>query len=187
MTDNFAVPGDNVGNSLEYLPVFGIYAKDDDLYSSGIGEVQFDVKEHAAKLNVATRIPKLQSVGIVTYGLVIEVNENSALIDLIPIKSGKFDFAVNGLSAILRVSDVRRGFVKDLKEEFKSGDIVKVKIVNVSKHTVNLTTDRPELGVIKTVCTRCRHDVSIVNGRLRCTNCGNNEYRKISNEYGMIR
>ena len=179
------LPGDYVGVSEEYLPGFGVYSEEDKLYSSNVGELDLDAKTHVAKVMVKTRIPKMQSPGIIVIGIVAGVMENVALIDLLPFKSKNFVFVPQGATAILHVSKVKRGYIEHLSSEIKTGDIVRVKIIEVSKHTVNLTTDEKNLGVIKAYCSICRHELKRSGRMLVCDNCKNKENRKMAYDYGM--
>lgn len=179
------LPGDYIGISEEYLPGFGVYSEKDKLYSSNIGNLDLDIRNHVAKVMVKTRIPKMQSPGIIVIGIVVNVMENIALIDLIPFKSKNFVFVPQGTTAVLHVSKVKRGFIKELSKEIKAGDIIRVKIIEVSKHTVSLTTDGKDLGVIKAYCSICRHELTKRGPGLFCDNCKNKEYRKTAYDYGM--
>ena len=180
----FVLPGDEIASALEYLPSFGTYSDEDNVRSSSIGRPELIESERIARVNIATKIPKVQQAGTYTYGVVSSVNDTKALIDLITLDSGKFKLVPPGKTAILRVENVRRGFVKSMKNEFKIGDIVKVKITSVSKTDVNLTTDEKELGVVKAYCGKCRGKMKkIDNYKVKCTNCGWIETRKLSSEY----
>lgn len=179
------LPGDYIGVSEEYLPGFGVYSEKGKLYSSNVGDLELDLKDHVAKIMVKTRIPKMQSPGIIAIGIVVSAMENTALIDLLPFESKNFVFVPQGLTAVLHVSKVKRGFIKDLSKEIKAGDIVRVKITEVSKHTVSLTTDGKNLGVIKAYCSMCRHELKKRGTGLFCDNCKNREYRKTAYDYGM--
>lgn len=174
-----------MGSSLEYLPGLGTFAKDDDVLSSNIGVPALDAKNHLARLDILTRVPKLQGVGTVTLGTIAELTESSALIDLEPTKADGFDLVPNGITAVLRVSDVKNSYVESMKAEFRTGDIVKVRIVNVSKHTVALSTDGKSLGVVKAACARCRSTLDLSDENLKCSACGSVETRKLSADYGI--
>ncbi len=178
------LPGDEIASALEYLPSFGTYSDEDNIRSSSIGYPELNKSERTARVNILTKIPKLQQVGTYTYGVVSSINDTKAMVDLITLDSGKFRLVSPGKTAILKVENVRRGFVKSLKNEFKIGDIVKVKIINISKTDINLTTDERELGVVKAYCSKCRSEMKkIDNHRVKCTNCGWVETRKLSSEY----
>ena len=186
MKEKFVLPGDSIANALEYLPSFGTYADEDDVRSSATGESELNETERTAKIRIATKIPKIQQRGTFTYGTVVKVSDKRAMIDLHSFESGKFRLIPSGETAILKVEDVKRGFVKSMKEEFKEGDLIKVKIINVSKTGVDLTTDERDLGVIKTNCSRCRKDVSRIGFKVKCNSCVWVENRKLSSQYNEV-
>jgi exosome complex component CSL4 len=179
------LPGDYVAEGEEYLPGFGVYSDGDKLYASASGELELDAKTHTAKVVPSTRTAKLQSEGTVTLGVIANVMSDSvALVDLMPIKEDRKDLVVNGTTSILHVRDVKRGFTKSIKDEFKVGDIVRVKIIEVSPHTVKLTTSELNLGVIKAYCIHCRSELVKSGTSLTCPQCKCNEFRKMANDYG---
>jgi len=180
----FVLPGEHIGTVEEFSPSFGVYAKDDEVLSSNTGELDIDIKSHVARVTCATRIPKMQKENIVTLGIVANVFEQKALIDLIPFKSKSFYFVPQEIAAILHISKVKRGYVEKMSSQIRTGDIVRVKIIDTNKHSVNLTTDGKNLGVIKAYCTRCRHELKKKDFNLICDNCGNEESRKTAFDYG---
>lgn len=178
------LPGDYVAESEEYMPGFGVYSEKGKLFSSNIGDLELESKTHTAKVNVKTRIPKMQGVGIVTLGVIVDVSENVALVDLIPFESKNFVFVPNGITAVIHISKVKGGFTENLRQEFKAGDIVRAEIIEVSKHTVSLTTDGKNLGVIKAFCSKCRSELLKKGTSIECSNCGFVEDRKFAYDYG---
>ena len=184
--EKIVLPGDSIASALEYLPSFGTYSDEENIRSSSIGYPELIKEERVVRINILTKIPKIQQRGTYTYGVVSNLNDTKAMLDLISIDSSRFKLIPPGETAILRVENVRRGFVKSMRNEFRIGDIVKVKITNVSKTGVDLTTDERELGVVKAYCSRCRGEMEkIDNFKVKCKNCGWVENRKISNEYGQ--
>jgi exosome complex component CSL4 len=105
-------------------------------------------------------------------------------VDLIPFRSRNFEFVVSGLSAVLRVANIDRKYVKSLRDEIRIGDIVRVKVMEVTSHTIRLTTAERDLGVIKAFCSSCRHDLEKQGTKLVCRNCGSVESRKTASDYG---
>jgi len=183
--EKIVLPGDSIASTLEYLPSFGTYSDEDNIRSSSIGYPELIKTERVARVNILTKIPKIQQKGTYTYGVISNINDTKAMIDLISIDSNKFRLIAPGETAILRVENVRRGFVKSMRNEFKIGDIVKVKIINVSKTGVDLTTDEKELGVVKAYCSKCRSEMQRVDSfKVKCSNCGWVETRKLSSKYG---
>lgn len=181
------LPGDYAGAIEEYMPTEGTFSADEGVYSSNIGDLQLDAKKHSASVKIKTRIPKLQGVGTITIGRVAEMSDAVAIVDLIITEASGVSLAPNGISAVLHVSNVRRDYVKDLRTEMKIGDIVRVKIIEVTPSTTKLTTDGRDLGVIKAFCTSCREPLRSAGPRLVCDRCGSVEQRKTAQDYGSGR
>ncbi len=177
------LPGDHAGAIEEYMPAEGTFSSDEGVYSSNIGELELDAKSHSARVKVNTRVSTLQGTGTITVGVVAEASEMVAIVDLVPIETGKTTIALNGISAVLHVSNIRSGYVKDLREEVKIGDMLRVKIISVDPTTTKLTIDGKELGVIKAYCTRCRQPLRMSESKLVCDRCGNVEHRKTAEDY----
>ena len=179
----FVLPGDKLGAVEEYTPGFGAYATDEELFSSNIGNIDIDQKKHVARVTCSTRIPKMQREDIITLGVIAEVYENTALIDLLPFESKSFYFVPQETTAILHASKIKRGYVDKVSSEIRTGDIVRVKIIEVSRHSINVTTDGKNLGVIKAYCSRCRNELQKIGYSLLCPKCGNKESRKTAFDY----
>jgi exosome complex component CSL4 len=178
------LPGDYAGAIEEYIPAEGTFSSDEGVYSSNVGELELDAKSHSARVKPKTRIPKLQGVGSVTVGMVAEASDSVAIIDLAQIDSQGVSLIPNGVSAVLHVSNIRRDYVKDLRDELKIGDIIRARIIESSEHTTKLTIDGRDLGVIKAFCVRCRQPLRMSGPKLVCDRCGDIENRKIAEDYG---
>lgn len=182
----FVHPGEFVGTSEEFLPCPGLYEEDGKLYASATGEIEIDPKGHTVKVMPKTRVPKLQAVKTVTYGVVAEASGQVAVIDLVPIKLKNLEYVPNGVSAILHISNIKKDYVEAMSDELRAGDIIRVAIIEVSSHTIRLTTDGKELGVVKAYCSRCRNALELRGTKLECPKCGSIETRKLAADYGGI-
>jgi len=178
------LPGDHVGAIEEYMPSTGTFSSDEGVYSSNIGQLEIDAKTHSAKVKPKTRTPKLQGVGTVTIGMVAQTSDSVAIVDLAQIDSQGVSLVPNGVSAVLHVSNIRRDYVKDLRDELRIGDIIRARIIESSEHTTKLTIDGRELGVIKAFCIRCRQPLRSSGAKLICDRCGDVESRKMAQDYG---
>jgi exosome complex component CSL4 len=74
--------------------------------------------------------------------------------------------------------------VSDLSREFSSGDIIIARVVEAHREPVELTTAAPELGVIKTYCSRCGGAMDPGKNGVKCRECKRTESRNMSTEYG---
>lgn len=180
------VPGEFVGYEEEFMPGFGTYSENGDVYSSNIGELEKDVKKREVKVKVKTRIPMFFKRGMSVYGRIAQMTDNIAVVDIIPMVVGQFYYVPRPVTHILPISEVKRGYTRSMRDEFRIGDIIKAKILSMDQHTVTLTTKAMDLGVVKAFCTQCRHPLVKDKNALKCPNCGNIEHRKVSVDYGKI-
>ena len=111
------------------------------------------------------------------------IKESSAVIEIFEAEKNGVPLVIPDTRATLMVSKVARGFVKDLKNEFRIGDIVKAKLIKLTPFSKDLATDFPEYGVIKAFCSNCKKPLHLFSGKLKCLSCGSLERRKISKDY----
>ena len=178
------VPGEHVGIQEEYESGFGTYNEEGEIYSSSTGKLVLDREKHTAEVRASTRIPKIQKTGTITLGEVVRSKGQTVMVDLEPFESRKFTFVPSDKSAIIHVSNIKDEYIDDVNTQYKVGDIVRVKIKDESKHTVELTTDQGNLGVVKAYCAKCRNVVDkIGRDKVKCPKCGKVDTRKTANDY----
>ncbi len=180
------IPGEFIAYEEEFIPGFGTYSDNGNVYSSNIGDLDKDVHKREVRVKVKTRIPLFYKRGMTAYGTIAQVSDNFAIVDILPRRVGQFYYIPRPVTHVIPISEVKRGFVKNMREEFRVGDMVKVKIISIEQFTVTLTTRASDLGVVKAFCVQCRHPLTLKKGVLVCENCGNVERRKISIEYGKV-
>ena len=125
----------------------------------------------------------MQKRGLEVMGIVAKTSEKAAFVDLFPFESDKHRFAPIQASTVLRVNNIRSGFVKDLRDEFKIGDIVRVKILEAEPQNVVVSTEGPNLGVIKAFCVKCRTPLDKDGKDLVCPACGWKDHRHMAKDY----
>ena len=176
------LPGDYVGTVEEFIPKYGLFEEDGKIYAAQIGELAVDKTNHTAKLLLKTRIPRMMSRGTKVFGRVVEILSYVVLLHLEDVNN-RFSFAGYGVPGVIHISQIKDAFVRDIRGEFRIGDIVRAKITDVKPYGIMLTTRDPDLGVVKAFCSKCRSPLKRVGNRLLCQNCGNIERRKLSKDY----
>lgn len=180
------LPGDFVAAGEEYLPGDGTYLGDDgDIYSANTGELLIDKKEMTANLKPNTRFPHMQKVGMKPLGVIGEGGGQVAFVDLIEMGEDRSLVAWRN-TAVLHISRIKDGFVDSIKDEVKTGDVVRVKIVELSPHTVVVNTLDPDCGVILAYCSRCRKPMVLDGSMVVCPGCACRETRKTASDYGKV-
>jgi exosome complex RNA-binding protein Csl4 len=119
------------------------------------------------------------SIGDIVYGKIVVVKEKIAVVSL--------DYAENNKvltpadSGVIFISNIAQGYVKNIDEFLKKGDVVKAKIIEITPFEYKLTIAEKELGVIKGHCVKCKQEIPN-NGstQVRCFNCGAVQTKKFA-------
>ncbi|MFA4646338.1 exosome complex RNA-binding protein Csl4 [Pyrococcus kukulkanii] len=184
---DFVLPGDYLGVIEEYLPGDGVIVEDGNLYSARAGWVKIDKDKIEISLEPASSTPPIPKVGDIVYARVIDVKQQAVLLRMIKIEGrDNREIATSKLAGI-HISQVKDGFVEDLRNEFKIGDIVRAKVITDEKSPIQLTTKDPDLGVVYALCSKCRTPLVRKGNQLVCPKCGNVETRKLSTLYRKVK
>lgn len=183
MDKKFVVPGDFIGTEEEYLGGEGTFSENEKIYSTITGEAG----EAAKKLAVSQKRPlRPLGVGTTIIGKVENISEPIALVSMQVGMGGEHRFGETDEYAVLHASMIRKGYVKNVRDEYKIGDIIRAKIVDQRNGEFRLSTDGDELGAIKAYCAKCRHPMKVESGILQCQECGTKDNRKIAKDYRKL-
>ncbi len=177
-------PGDFLAVSEEVLPSEGTYDEDGKIKSLVVGEVSRDDRNKSIKVISKLNTPPTLKRGSRVIGEVIDVRGQRALVRIHSIKGNRRALATYFVGGV-HVSQARKGYLSKLTDAFRIGDIVEARVTKImGLDGIDLQTSGRDLGVIKAMCTRCRHFMEM-NGRdeVRCPNCKKREKRKLSVNY----
>jgi len=180
--DKIILPGDQVSTSEELLPGEGTFEEDGIIRAARVGTYYVDEKHRRVIIKPLTSIPVELKKGDIVLAEVYSVRSNMVIAEVIHVigKNRQISGDTNGT---LRVSEISNAYVKDPSTEYAPGDIIRAKVTQV-RPSVQLATKDRDLGVIKSVCTKCRHPLYKKENYLKCDNCGNKERRKTAIDYG---
>ncbi len=65
----------------------------------------------------------------------------------------------------------------------KPGDVVRAHVYSVKNSIYHLSVDRPEDGVLYTICSQCGGNVVRVRDSVKCNECGYIEERKLASDF----
>lgn len=180
--DNIVLPGDQISTSEELLPGEGTFEENGIIRAARVGIYFVDEKHRKAVVKPLTSIPVELKKGDIVLAEVITVRSNMVIAEVIHV-IGKNRAISGDTNGTLRVSEISNAYVKDPSTEYAPGDIIRAKITQV-RPSVQLATKDRDLGVIKSICTKCRHPLYKKDNILKCENCGNKERRKTAIDYG---
>ena len=183
MAEDLLYPGDFIANAEEFTPGDGTYLDDGEVRAACIGTAKKDMDNRVVNMKPVSRMPMLQRRGLVVVGKIMKASDKVAFLDLLPVEKDGHTYLPSRASHVLRVNNITRGFVKSLKDCFKVGDIVRAKIIETSPDDVQLSTDAPDLGVIKAFCTRCRSALDKDGDGVKCPECGWKDRRHMAKDY----
>ena len=184
MDKKFVVPGDFIGTEEEFLAGEGTFSENEGIFATAIGQAS----ESDRKLVVSQKKPlRALGIGSVLIGRVENIVEPIALVSMLwgdgEGAGSSHRFGENPSYAVLHASMIRRGYVKNVRDEYKVGDIIRAKIADIRNGEMRLSTDGDELGAIKAFCGKCRHPLKVESGLLKCESCEAKDNRKIANDY----
>ena len=184
MKDKIVMPGDQLSTSEELLPGDGTFEENGIIRAARIGKYVVNEKYRRAEVKPVTSIPVLIKKGDIVIAKVTVVKPSMIVADAIHVV-GKNRAVSGDTNATIHVKEIATGYVKDASTEFRVGDFVRAKVIQV-KPSLQLATKDRDLGAIKALCVKCRHSLIKKGNTLECENCGNKENRRISQDYGQI-
>lgn len=176
-------PGDFIANEEVFLSGDGTFSDDGKVKSAIIGTPIEDMRRREVRVSTQMITPAHYRRGDTVIGSVEKVFENVAFIKLIPLTAGKHRFGSVSIPVVLRISEIRPGFVKSLSNEIKPGDIIRARIVDINPFSMSLSIKGRQYGVIKAFCSKCRHPLEMRGSTLVCPQCGWRERRKVAEDY----
>jgi exosome complex component CSL4 len=180
--DKIILPGEQVSTSEELLPGDGTFEEDGIIRASRVGTFFVDEKHRRAIIKPLTSIPVELKRGDIVLAEVNSVRSNMVIAEAIHV-IGKNRSISGDTNGTIRVSEISTGYVKDPSTEYAPGDIIRAKVTQI-RPSLQLATKDRDLGVIKAMCTKCRHPLIRKGNILECGNCRNKEKRKTADDYG---
>ena len=182
MENKIVLPGDQISTCEELSPGEGTFEENGVIRAARLGVFSVDKKLKKALVKPLTSIPVMLKRGDIVLAEVTSVRSNMVIANVIHVIGEKRSIS-GDTNGTLHVSEISRGYVKDPSSEYAPGDIIRAKVTQV-KPSVQLATWEKDLGVIKAMCTRCRHPLVRKGNILECENCRNRERRKTAIDYG---
>jgi len=184
MKEKIVMPGDKLSTSEELLPGEGTFEEDGIIMAARTGEYVVDEKYRKAKVKPLTSVPVVLKKGDIVIVEVGMVKSSMIIVNVIHV-IGKNRSVSGDRKGTIHVKEIADGYVKDAASEFRAGDFVRAKVIQV-KPSIQLATKDRDLGAIKALCVKCRHSLIKKGDMLECEHCGNRERRRIALDYGAI-
>ncbi len=175
-------PGDELGVIEEFQPGPYTYEEEGIIRSAVLGIPRFSNKDYTIEVLPRTSTAPVPRKGDIVIGQVGHTGSQIATINI---------FYINGIevfptyTSIIHISQVSKGYISNMEDAYKSGDIVRARVVNGKTIPIQIETLDSNQGVIFSRCSRCG-DVLVKLGKdkLKCNSCQRTEKRKTAIDYG---
>ncbi len=177
-------PGDEVAVEEEYLASNGTYAENGIIYASQIGVLELDDDDCVARV-ISPNPPNILAVGDIVYAVVADIRNTMATADVVG-KDGVERTLGGETYATIHVSKISQGYTDDVSKELRKGDFIRARVTGV-KPSLQLTTKDNHLGVIRSLCGKCKTEMVKKGTGLFCPECRYNAPRKLADDYGDVK
>ncbi|MFH1247246.1 MAG: exosome complex RNA-binding protein Csl4 [Candidatus Micrarchaeota archaeon] len=178
MTKSITVPGEFAGITEEIAPGENTFEDNGSVYASGIGVPVIDKAKRSLSVKQLKNVKPLLR-GDIVVALVAEIYDSAAQLHIMYVENAdKTRTAIPDKVAFMRISEIQSGYVEQLRDHVRIGDVIRAKVIEVNDLGTNLSILNPDLGVIKAICTRCRGEMQQTGSTFTCNDCGSKEQRK---------
>ncbi|MEK6976018.1 MAG: exosome complex RNA-binding protein Csl4 [Candidatus Thermoplasmatota archaeon] len=176
-------PGTPLAYSEELLPGSGTYDDGTQIRAAVYGTQHIDPETMAVSVVPAGRAVASIERGDVLIGQVTYIKpEALASVKVISVRGKEGRSLLTPLEATLHASKIDTRYVKFVDEEYKTGDLIRAKVISL-KGGPQLATDKPDLGVVKAWSS---DGVPLVRdgNKLKDPESGQVHHRKLASDYG---
>ncbi len=177
-----ALPGEFAAIVEEIAPGENTFEENGEIYSATIGIPTINKEKRTLGIKSIKPLAALRR-GDIIIGEIVELFESIAQVEISSVEGNKRTALANK-HAFLRISELEKGFVEQLRDHIKTGDVLRAKVIEVNDLGTYLTIAFPEYGVIKACCSRCRNYMELQRDgyTFACKECGSKEQRKTPTE-----
>lgn len=176
-------PGTPLAYSEELLPGPGTYDDGTQIRAAVFGTQHIDPETMAVSVIPAGKATTGVERGDIVVGQVTYIKpEALASVKIISVRGKEGRSLLVPVEATLHASKIDTRYVKFVDEEYKTGDLVRAKVISL-KGGPQLATDKPDLGCVKAWSA---DGVALVRdgNKLKDPETGQVHYRKTASDYG---
>jgi exosome complex component CSL4 len=180
------LPGEHIASIEEFEGGKNTYlSSDGTVRSSVVGIKVYDFKRRIVKIDQKNS-PMLPKVGDLIVGYIEMMFSSMVSIKILYINDKRSEAGFSAIASARigsRADRDRRG--GDRRAIFRTGDIVRGRVISLLNSTIHLTLAEKEFGVVYALCFMCGGDTVRTNeNTIKCVECGAFEDRKLTHDYG---
>lgn len=180
--DDLVLPGDIIATAEEYVPGRNTAEDGGRIISLVYGNLKKDEENLTVSVSPVKKRKTIKN-GDTVYGMVVRLDQRKASVKIgatYDRESGVIQFNAEGYLNLPQQYD------RNSSAPIRIGDIVRAKVVRTGDRGAELSINGKHLGVLKTLCPKCRLPMVRRNSSLYCENCEKSEIRKVADDYGVI-
>lgn len=128
--------------------------------------------------------PNILKPGDSVFCRITDVRASMAVCEIIASDGNERDIT-GDRSGTIHVSKLSSDYVQDVGKEYRPGDVIRAKVLQV-KPSVQLSTQDAHYGAVKALCRKCRKPLEQDGKNLKCNACERTETRTIADDYGCV-
>jgi len=184
---DIVLTGQYLGVVEEFLPdKQSTYIKDGEIFASKTGILTIDEDKRIVKIKShQDEDRKTIRVGDIVVGTVLFLRQYSVGVDFQTINN-KLHFNSSYFGNV-HVSQVSHKYIEKISDAFQITDILRFKVIGQKENEYVLSTVGKDLGVIHADCSICGTPLDKIGfNKLRCSRCGNIEFRNLASDYRNV-
>ncbi|VVB66499.1 Exosome complex component Csl4 [Candidatus Gugararchaeum adminiculabundum] len=149
MEERIVLPGELLGTEEEYLVGSGTFADKHGVIYATLQGMLHIAADKTLSVTPKKTTPQLLTVGMTVVGMVELISDPIALVRIGPMHEGHLRHVSNMNYCVLHVSQIKKGYLKQIREVLRIGDVIKAKVSKVTPEETYLSTADPGFGVLK--------------------------------------
>jgi len=178
------LPGDPLAFAEEFLPGEGVFDDGTYLRASRLGKFQVDTTDMRVRVMPFTSVPSTIHEGDYVFGKITMLKPSMCGVEVLHVEGAQRNVA-GDTNGTLHVSKIAKRYVQATSREYRLGDIIRARVIDV-KPSVQLATEDPRCGAILCLCLRDRFPLKKVGKGLECATCGRRDTRNLAPDYGQV-
>ena len=178
------LPGEQVATVEEYEPGEGTYEAEGKVFAGWVGVLQLDGTNKVVRVRPFNPPAELRE-GDIVYGSIGDLRPAMATAQILAIHGRRREVA-GEVEGSLHISRVANGYTDSFETNIRLGDVIRARVDQVAP-SVQISTQDPNLGVVRALCGNCRSPMKrLGDGEVKCPKCDRVERRKMAADYGEL-
>ncbi|MGQ0536098.1 MAG: exosome complex RNA-binding protein Csl4 [Methanobacteriota archaeon] len=181
--ETLVFPGDEIAIAEEFVPGPGAYEENGKVYAAWLGRLHLDTRNFLARVEPATKVPIVLRPGDRVIALIDDLRSSMAIVEVRARIDNPARQVAGERDGTLHISKMSDEYIDRIDNAYHLGDIIRAEVTGVDP-SLQLTTVHPDLGILVSLCPRCRTTMQRRGRGLVCPECEWKDVGKLARDYG---